>query len=107
MSSLTATRKSNSSCRLSGGISLLFKKEFENFTINDTILDSTKDLLICGVYRPPRRSRYFEEEIFDDLENDVVYFSKKGNVVLVGYFNARTAVPANLKILSQKKETPS
>ena len=28
--SLTATPKSNSSCRLSGGISLLFKKEFEN-----------------------------------------------------------------------------
>ncbi|CAB4026919.1 Hypothetical predicted protein [Paramuricea clavata] len=104
ISSLTATPKSNSSWRLSGGISLLSKKEFENIIslekrtksflwcrIDNTILDSTNDLFICGVYIPPQNSRYFDEEILDDLENDVVYFSKKGNVMLLWYFNARTS----------------
>jgi endonuclease/exonuclease/phosphatase (EEP) superfamily protein YafD len=43
------------------------------------------------VYIPPERSSYYDEEIFDDLENDIVYFSKKGNVMLLGDFNARTS----------------
>ncbi|CAB3994131.1 Hypothetical predicted protein [Paramuricea clavata] len=104
LSTITATRKSNSACRLSGGISLLFKKEFENAIfiekqtknflwcrIDNTILNSTKNLFICGVYIPPERSSYFDEDIFHNLENDVVYFSKKGNVMLLGDFNARTS----------------
>jgi hypothetical protein len=89
---------------LSGGISLLFSIGLESFIsvekrtktslwcrIDSTILDSTKDLFIYGVYIPPERSSYYDEEIFDDLENDIVYFSKKGNVMLLGDFNARTS----------------
>ena len=103
LSTITATRKSNSACCLSDGISLLFKKEFENVIfiekqtknllwcrIDNTILNSTKYLFICGVYIPPERSSYFED-IFHNLENDVVYFSKKGNVMLLGDFNGRTS----------------
>jgi endonuclease/exonuclease/phosphatase (EEP) superfamily protein YafD len=55
------------------------------------MLASKKDLFICGVYISPQNSRYFDEKILDDLENDVVHFSKKGNVMLLGDFNARTS----------------
>jgi hypothetical protein len=79
--SLTATPKSNSSCRLSGGILLPFKKEFENIISLEkrTTNFLTKDLFFCGVYITPQRSRYFDEEIFDDLENDVasVFLQKR------------------------------
>ena len=86
LSTITATRKSNSACRLSGGTPLLFKKEFENVIfiekqtknflwcqIDNTMLNSTKDLFICGVYIPPERSSYSDEDISHNLENDVVY----------------------------------
>ena len=109
ISSLTATPKSKSSCRLSGGISLEFEniisleKRTKNFLwcrIDNVILESTKDLFLCGVYIPPQMSRYLDEDIFDNLENDVVYFSKKGNVMLMGDFNARTSKNCNLRILN-------
>jgi hypothetical protein len=46
---------------------------------------------MCGVYIPPIKSPYFDTEIFGNLENDVLYYSQKGNVMLVGDFNARTS----------------
>jgi hypothetical protein len=113
VSTITATPRSNRSCRLSGGISVLFKKEFETFLstekqtknilwcrIDRTILNLTKDLFVCGVYIPPEMSPYFDDEIFEELENDIVNFSKKGNIMLLGDFNARTS---NLKDFVSKE----
>ena len=102
ISTCTATPKTNSSCRISGGITLLIKNTLqpliytEKLTkkwcrINKSILDSPHDLFICGVYIPPEKSPYYDVEIFKDLENDIAEFSTKGNIMLIGVFNARTS----------------
>lgn len=104
VSTCTATPKSKSSCRKSGGITLLYKIEYENVVtivkqtknylwckISKTITSSNNDLYLCGVYIPPENSHYFDCEIFDNLENDIIYFSTKGNIMILGDFNARTS----------------
>lgn len=104
VSSCTAARKSNKGSRLSGGITLIFKDKFKNQVtivkqsknflwckISKNNLNSDLDLYFCGVYIPPENSTYFENEIFDELEDDLVSFSNKGNVMLLGDFNARTS----------------
>ena len=91
-------------CRQSGGISLLFKSKFKNFVsitkntenflwskISKEILNSDKDLYVCGTYIPPEKSKYFNLEIFEELENDIIHFSSNANVITLGDFNARTS----------------
>jgi hypothetical protein len=46
---------------------------------------------MCGTYIPPEKSNYFENEIFEELENDLVLFSSKANILLLGDLNARTS----------------
>ena len=68
VSTCTATPKTNSSCRISGGITLLIKNTLQpliytekltkNFLwcrIDKSILDSPHHLFICGVYYPSRK----------------------------------------------------
>ena len=43
------------------------------------------------MYIAPERSAYFEKERFDELENDIACFSSRGNVMILGDFNARTS----------------
>ena len=42
-----------------------------------------KDLYICGLYIPPN-------ELFEELEKDILNFATKGSNLLMGDFNART-----------------
>ena len=49
-----------------------------------------KDIFVCGVYIPPCNSKYFDIELFDELEQDIVHFSSTGSVILMGDFNSRT-----------------
>ena len=99
----TALPHTNQVCRKSGGIILLAKKKFEKFLsitkksknflwckISKEILNNENDLFLCGVYIPPEKSAYFEKEIFDELEEDIAFYSSKGNVMILGDFNART-----------------
>ncbi|CAB4000931.1 Hypothetical predicted protein [Paramuricea clavata] len=45
-----------------------------------------------GLYVIPlEKSKYFEPEIFDELGNDLISLSSKGNTILLGDFNARTS----------------
>ena len=89
--------------RFSGGISLLFKECYKNMVefvkssnnflwckISKRLLHLQNDLFVCGVYIPPEGSKYFNDDTFDNLETDIEYFSSKGNVILLGDFNART-----------------
>ena len=39
----------------------------------------------------PEKSLYFDQEIFDELENDVINFLSKGNTILLGDFSGRTS----------------
>ena len=69
-----ATPLTKNACRQSGGINFLFKSKFKkhmtiikntkNFLwskISKTILNSNKDLYICGTYIPPEKSNYFDK----------------------------------------------
>ena len=89
--------------RNSGGIVLFYKNKFHAhisitkttpnfiwFKIEKGFLKSMKDILVCGVYIPPCNSKYFDIELFDQLEQDVVHFSSTGSVILIGDFNSRT-----------------
>ncbi|CAB4003557.1 Hypothetical predicted protein [Paramuricea clavata] len=99
----TAMPYTNQVCRKSGGTTLLTKIIFEKFVsivknskhflwykISKDLLNAEKDLFLCGVYIPPEKSVYFENEIFDELKNDIVSFESRGNVMILGDFNART-----------------
>lgn len=51
-----------------------------------------EDIYLCFVYDPPSSSSYtlsLNEEILDLIEKNISNFSKKGNVILAGDFNAR------------------
>ena len=41
------------------------------------MLNAKNDLFLCGVYIPPEKSVYFENEVFDKLGNDVAFFASK------------------------------
>ena len=49
-----------------------------------------KNIYVCGVYIPPCNSKYSDNEIFDQLEQDIVRFSSTGSIILMGDFNSRT-----------------
>ena len=89
--------------RYSGGIALLYKSNLQKtisivktnqnflwFKIDKKFLNLSKDFYVCGVYIPPCNSKYFESEIFDQLEQDILCFSSAGSVILLGDFNSRT-----------------
>ena len=72
----TAKPHTNQACRKWGGITLLTKTKFEKFTsivkksknflwckISKDVLNAKNDLFVCGVYIPPEKSVYFENEI--------------------------------------------
>ena len=93
INSVVIKSKSKTACRQSGGISLMFKSKFKNYVTivkNDTELSNATDLFLCGTYIPPEKSNYFDEEIFEEFENDIIRFSSRGNVITLGDFNART-----------------
>ncbi|CAB4042175.1 Hypothetical predicted protein [Paramuricea clavata] len=65
-------------------------KQLHGNQISKELLNSNNDLYLCGVYIPPENSVYFENEIFDILEDETSAFAAKGDVMLIGDFNART-----------------
>ena len=60
------------------------------FKISKHDAKTTKDIYVCGLYIPPITSNYFDPEIFEALEKDVLNFSSKGSIFLLGDFNSRT-----------------
>ena len=58
--------------------------------ISKTVLGRQKDLFMGGLYIPPTYSPYFDDNLFENLEHDVEKFSKLGNIMMLGDFNART-----------------
>ena len=101
--SIPSSNKPNCSTRLSGGLCLLFKEKFAdsvtllntgiNFIwckLNRLCFGLEKDIYICGVYIPPQNSTYFSPDIFEQLENDINFYSSQGSILLFGDLNART-----------------
>ena len=73
--------------RNSGGIALFYKNKLHKnisttktaqnflwFKIEKSFLNSVKDIYVCGLYIPPCNSKYFDLEIFDQLEQDSTLF---------------------------------
>ena len=57
---------------------------------NVPLLTGTSDLLIGAVYAPPEQSTYYNNVVFDDVENCLASFDFE-NTILAGDMNARTA----------------
>ena len=89
--------------RNSGGIILLYKNVFHDwisivktspnflwFKINKHYTKTTEDIYACGLYIKPITSNYFDPEIFEELEKDILNFSSKGSILLLGDLNSRT-----------------
>ena len=94
--------------RSSGGITVIYRnflknkieivKSSLNFVwckISKTVLGRQKDLFMCGLYIPPMYSPYFDDNLFENLEHDVEKFSKLGNIMMLGDFNARTGLASD------------
>ena len=47
-----------------------------------------KDLYICRLYVQPNNSNYYDRELFEELEKDILNFATKGLILLMGDFNA-------------------
>ena len=80
---------------LKRGISILQGKSEDFFwlKLNKNFFNIKLDLYICAVYDPPPSSTYSLRQQIDPLEKieeDIIAYSKKGNIMLVGDFNART-----------------
>ena len=97
--------------RASGGISVMIRHRLRRKGANKGIsiiketdctvwlkldkhfLHLCQDIFICAIYIPPENSSYWRTHDFDPfliLEQDVTKFQEKGEVILVGDFNART-----------------
>ena len=53
-------------------------------------MGTQQHIYLCGVYIPPENSKYFSPQNFADLENDIVQYRSKGDIILSGDFNYRT-----------------
>ena len=89
---------------MSGGITLLVKLKHEKYVsiekksknyiwceVSKDLFNNNRDLFLCGAYIPPEKSKYFDQEMFEKLENDIIKFLAKGNAILLGDFNGRTS----------------
>lgn len=47
-------------------------------------------LYIIGCYVPPENSKYYESDIWDEIKLLITRYQAKGDIVVVGDFNART-----------------
>lgn len=94
---------SQKSGRSSGGIMLFYKESIAKFIskvkstsyyicckIEKQLFNISKDVYVCAVYIPPDNSRYFNQELLDELVDDILVFSSMGHLIILGDFNART-----------------
>ncbi len=91
--------------RSSGGTLIYYKQYLQNqikvikahknylwLEIDKNVFNNCKNnLRICAVYIPPQESKYYSDEIFEELVDDLIEFSP-GNedLMIIGDFNART-----------------
>ena len=62
-----------------------------------------KDIHVCRIYIPPCNSKYFDPEIFDQLEQDIIdVFLRQDQLFLL---ETSIQEPENTAILSHKKAT--
>jgi hypothetical protein len=58
--------------------------------LTDLISSVNKKVLLGYVYVPPENSKYSSEEVFNEIENEYIDFSKNiEHLLLIGDYNAR------------------
>ena len=93
--------------RKSGGIAIIFRKELEKYIhflqneceyvqwmclSKEISCVKNESLLVGCIYIPPEQSRYSSDEAFNELEDELITFSKNyKHVSLVGDFNSKTS----------------
>ena len=102
--SLTRKRKSQTAWRNSGGLSIFCKDHLDVQIVEEKVRDTHiwrklpclyegKVIFLCAVYVPPENSDYADNDVFDQLEEDMVSLNSLYNYCLfmiTGDFNART-----------------
>ena len=101
---------SHRSCRSSGGISILVKsclkkgikildkdsdEEFVWWRLDKTFFKLLHDIFICSVYIPPQnfsREKRCDTNHFERLQEKNYKFSRLGEIILCGDFNARIGI---------------
>ena len=100
-------QKSDKAWRNSGGITVLVRSELRKgirfldkesseqflwWKLDKEFFHMKRDLFICSVYIPPQnssRERRLDCDHFESLQQNIYRFSKLGNIMLCGNFNAR------------------
>ena len=77
------------------GVSLIDKSQSEMmwFKLSSTYFGLSKDLYVCFIYIAPSNSTYVKKTsldklVFTKLENDVMKFNQKGDIMIMGDLNA-------------------
>ena len=112
---ISSTEQKRNKGRLSGGVMILYRNQFASKVviqkrskyyiwcqIDKSLLRTTKDLFLCGVYIPPETSTYFSKNLFEELESNRAESSSKGFITLLGDLNARTGKLNDFKIPDDK-----
>lgn len=104
-------RKKSGNNRYFGGLALYIKQNIRKgikivrntspdiiwIKLDHSFFNLPKDIFVAFIYISPKSSQYFIrnnldlESVYNTLENDCAEFSKKGNICLLGDFNAHTA----------------
>lgn len=82
--------------------------------INRGIVNSTRDIYLCAIYILPSNSPYYTEEIFQELQKEIIHFQSLGLILICGDLNARTGkekdyieVDGNKHIFGQISPVPA
>ena len=103
--------------RSSGGIIIYYKKYLEKLineikqTKHYIWIDLSKELFynlnnnlkICVIYNPPKNSKYYNSDLIEDIETDILDFCNDGSqFLLIGDMNARTGIVDDYCISDEK-----
>ncbi|CAG2192026.1 unnamed protein product [Mytilus edulis] len=100
--------RNKSKCTQGGGLCVMINTIYSPYisfieSIADTfvwlkfdkvLFDFDQDLYVCGAYIPPINSKYhtlYECDIFRLMEDNIISYSSKGKICLVGDLNCRTS----------------
>ena len=92
--------------RASGGITILCKQFLAPHTTlakkGDSHIwlkinkDLSHDIFLCSLYSPPENSKYFSEDIWDDIKDDLLSMTTNDTpTIIIGDMNARTGALAD------------
>ena len=113
--------KTGTKGRKSGGIKIFLKKKLKNSikviksTDNYAWLEIDKNLfhelekniLVCAIYSQPASSKYYSEEVWEALENDLIYMTNNEvPFCILGDMNGRTGTESEFLEIPKNEEIP-